>query len=110
MAPPAPNAAPSQKLPLIARSVRPRNRADQVGAADEPDLGRCEMQHRALLESAGDRTGDGHLEPVENPGDAERDDYESMKPGPRQPVEPRRDIGLDNGGGVRHASANSITR
>jgi len=27
IAPPAPRAAPSQKLPLIARSVRPRNRA-----------------------------------------------------------------------------------
>ena len=27
MAPAAPNAAPIQKLPLIARSVRPRNRA-----------------------------------------------------------------------------------
>ena len=68
----------------IAEQHRAGDRADQVGAADEPDLGRREMQYRAFLQSAGDRPGDGHLEPVENPGDAERDDDQGVKPRPRQ--------------------------
>src|SRR6266702_4677272 len=60
------------------------------------------MQDRALLERAGDRAGDRHLEPVEDPADAERDDDQRMEPRPRQPVEPGRNVGLDEYGDIMH--------
>ena len=79
------------------------DRASEVGAADEPNLRRAEMQDRAFLQRSGNRAGQGHLEAVEDPGDTERGDDEGMKAGPRQAVEPRGDIGLDDCKALRHA-------
>src|SRR5262249_2531301 len=78
------------------------DRADQIGAADEPDFLCRKAQHRALLQGAGDRTRHGHFEPVEDPCDAERDDDECVEPSPRQPVEPPRNIGFDDAREIRH--------
>src|SRR5580704_4555068 len=58
------------------------------------------MQYRALLEGAGDRACQRHFEPVEDPGNAERQDDQGVKPRPWQPVEPRRDVGVDDRGGA----------
>ena len=54
------------------------------------------MQRRAVLERAGERARQRHLEPVENPGDAERHHDQRVKAAPRQPVEPRRNVGFDD--------------
>ncbi len=69
--------------------------AQQVGAGGSADLGRAEAQGRALLQRRRDRAGQRHLEPIENPGDAEGDDDKPVEPAPRQAIEPRRDIRLD---------------
>src|SRR5262249_53890246 len=37
----------------------------------------------------------GHLEPVENPGDAEGEHHAGVKAAPGQRIQPRRDRGLD---------------
>ena len=74
-----------------------QHRAGQIGAAGEADVGAAELQHRALPERAGHRAGQRHLQPVEDPGDAERRHHQGVKPAPRQPVEPRRNVGLDDG-------------
>ena len=80
-----------------AEEQRAEHRAGQIGAAGEPDVGVGELQRRALLQSAGEiAPAERHLEAVEDPGDAERDDDERVEPAPGQPVEPRRDVGLDD--------------
>src|SRR5262245_38939817 len=71
---------------------RPR----EIGAAREPHIDVGESEPRTLLEGGRYGAGERHLEAVENPGDAERDDDEGMETAPPQPVEPRRDIGGDD--------------
>src|SRR5262249_49911655 len=46
---------------------------------------------------------------VEDPGDAECRNDECVEAAPRQAVEACRDIGLDDGGGVRHAGMTLAT-
>ncbi len=94
--------AASEAVGQIAEQQRAGDRTGQIGAADGAHLGGGEMQHRAFLQGAGDRAGQGYFEPVEDPGDAEGGDDQAMKPGPRQPVEPGRDIGFDDAGAVGH--------
>jgi hypothetical protein len=54
------------------------------------------MQHRALLQRARDRAGERHLEPIEDPGDPEGGNHQGVETAPRQPIEPRRDVGFDD--------------
>ena len=63
--------------------------AGQVGAGGDPDFRIGKMQRRASFQGAGDRSGQRHLEPVEDPGDPESGDDEDMKPAPGQPLQPR---------------------
>src|SRR4029079_5392454 len=49
--------------------------------------------------------GERHLEPVEHPRDAERDDDERMKARPRQRVEARRDRAFDDSSARRLLNA-----
>ena len=79
-----------------AEEQRAQHRAGEIGAAREPHIGVAEAQHRARLQGARDRAGERDLEPVENPGDAERRHDQRVETAPRQPVEPRRNVGLDN--------------
>jgi hypothetical protein len=80
-----------------AEEQRTEHGARQIGAARDAHLDGGEMQDRALRQRAREGAGERHLEAVENPGDAERDDHESMEAVPRQPVEARRDVALDHG-------------
>ena len=79
-----------------AEEQRADHRADQIGAGGEADLLAGEVQHRAFGQRAGQRADDGDLQPVEHPGDAERDDHQPVKPAPRQAVEPRRHVGFEH--------------
>ena len=88
--------AAAEPVGQVAEQQRAGDRAGEIGARDQPDFGLGEAQHRALPQRADDRAGDRHFEPVEHPGDAKRDDDQRMKPGPRQPIEPGRDVGLDD--------------
>jgi GNAT superfamily N-acetyltransferase len=56
------------------------------------------MQDRAFLQRAGERAGERHLQPVENPGNAERNHDEGMKPAPRQTIEARGNVGFHDAG------------
>src|SRR6185437_436265 len=69
--------------------------AEQIGAGGLPHLRRAKLERRALLQRAGDGSGERDLESVEYPGDAKGDDDEPMERAPRQAVEPRRDVRLD---------------
>jgi hypothetical protein len=107
---PAPvSARNTAKLRQIAEQNRTGYRPDQVGRADETDLLGSEPQHRAFLQSPRDRTRQRHFEPVEDPGDAECHNDERVEAGPRQAIEACRDIGLDDGSGVRHAEVTLAT-
>jgi hypothetical protein len=48
-----------------------------------------------LDESRRQKADDRDLEAVEDPDDSQADDNPPVKAGPRQTVEPRRDLGLD---------------
>ena len=79
-----------------AEEQRARHRAREIDAACEADIGIGEMELRALLQRRRDRARERHFEPIEDPGDAERDHDERMEAAPPQPVEPRRDVGRDD--------------
>jgi hypothetical protein len=49
-----------------------------------------------LKRSTGERAGQRHLQPVEDPGDAERGHDQAVEAAPGQPVEPRRDVALND--------------
>jgi len=50
-----------------------------------------------ITEYRPDGTDDRHLEAVENPGDAERDNDKKMKATPRKPIEASRNVSHDRG-------------
>ena len=78
----------------MAEDQRPQHRAGEIGAAGEADLLGRELQRRALLQArAATEPDQRHLEPVEYPGDAERDDDQPVETAPRQAVEAGRDVG-----------------
>ena len=83
------------------KNSAPSDGAGQVGAGGESDVRIAELQRRALLQRARERARERHLEPVENPGDPERDDDQRVEAPPRQAVEPRRSVGFDDVGGRR---------
>src|SRR5690242_3815675 len=54
------------------------------------------MKTRARLQGARHRTRKSHLKSVENPRDAERQHHGPVESRPAQPVEPRRQISVDD--------------
>ena len=74
-----------------------KHRAGEIGAGGEAHIAVGEMQDRAFLQRAGERAGERHFQPIENPGDPERDHDERVKPAPRQPIEPRGNVGFHDG-------------
>jgi hypothetical protein len=50
------------------------------------------------LESRAKRTYDRDFESIKNPRYPEPDDDEEVKTAPRQPIEPKRNIGVNDGG------------
>ncbi len=79
-----------------AEEDRAQHRAGEICAARETDIGIAELQHRACLECARDGAGERDFKPVEDPRDPECHHHQRMKAAPRQPVEPRRNVGFDD--------------
>ena len=77
---------------------RADHRAADIERAGPADLRRGESERIGMFERAADRADDRHLEAVEHPGDAERDDDAPVPARPRQSVEARWDVAVD-----RHA-------
>jgi hypothetical protein len=73
----------------------PGHGAREVRADGRADLRLREVQRVGVAEHARDRAHERDLEPVEKPGDAERDDDAPVPSTPRQTIEPRRDVLLD---------------
>ena len=88
-----------------AEEQRAEHRAGKIRAADNADVGVGELQRRACFQRARQRAGERDFEAVENPGDAERHHDEGVKPAPGQAVEPRGDVGFDDG-----AVQNAVSR
>ncbi len=63
----------------------------KVCGADEARLGGTEAECPALLQHGTDARDNLNFQAVQNPGHAESDDDQPMKPGPRQPVHAGRD-------------------
>ena len=79
----------------LAEEQRPDDLADQVPPGDVGDRARAQVQRVVQGQVGPDVAGDGDLEAVEDPGDAERDDQPGMEPRPGQPVDPGRDQAAD---------------
>ncbi len=82
-----------------AEEQRAQDSAREIGAARQPDVGVGELQLLAGLQRRRYGARQRHLEAVEHPGDAERDYDQCVETAPPQPVEPRRNVGLDDRGG-----------
>ena len=54
------------------------------------------MKCLSTLQRRSERTDDSDLESIENPRDPKPNDDEKVKTAPGQPVEPERDIGVNN--------------
>jgi hypothetical protein len=59
------------------------------------------MERVDALQGWTQRADYGDFEPVKDPGDAQSDDDEQVKPAPRRPIEAKRNISLDHGLGLR---------
>ena len=69
------------------------------------------MQGGTLLQRAGERAGQRHLEAIQNPGDAEREHDAGVKAAPRQRVKPCGNAGFDDAiGRGRRGDHRSIVR
>src|SRR5262249_50718730 len=79
-----------------AKENGPRNRAGEIGAAGEANVGVAELEDRALLQSAGERPHQGDFETVENPGDAEGGNDQRLEAAPRQAVEASGNVRFDD--------------
>ncbi len=75
-----------------AEEQRAQHGAGEIGAGGKPDIGIGELQNRTLFQRARQAAGKRHLQPVQDPGDAERGHHQRMEAAPGQPVEPRRDV------------------
>ena len=86
---------PADPVGQVAEADRAHHRADQVGRGGEADLRLAEAEARALVDRRGEGADQRHLQPVQHPGDAERDHHPPVESAPGQPVQPRRHVGLE---------------
>jgi hypothetical protein len=85
-----------------AEAERADHGAGEIGAVGEANVEIGELQRRAFLQRSRECAGQCYFEPVEDPGDAEREHDAGVKAAPSQMIEPRRDAGLDEAGIVLH--------
>ena len=96
-----------------AKAERAEHGAGEIGAVGKPDIEIRKLQRRAFLQRARQRACQRDLQPVEDPGDAEREHDTGVKAAPAQPIEPRRYAGLDDAIIVllqRRGSRGTLTR
>ena len=79
-----------------AETERAEHGAGEIGAVGKSDIEIRKAKRRAFLQRAGQRAGQRDFQPVENPGDPERQHDAGMKSAPAQIIEPRRNAGLDD--------------
>ena len=92
-----------------AEDERSDHRAHDVEGCNGSEVGAGKMERLGALQGRPQRADDGDLEPVEDPGDAQPDDDQQMKPAPGQPIEAKRDVGPDHGLGIRKVCVIRIT-
>ena len=68
------------------------DRSSQVGRPEQTDFRAAEMQALRLLKHGADRPHHGHFQTVDDPGDAQGDDYHPVPSAPGQAVEPGRHV------------------
>ena len=79
-----------------AEAERAEHGAGEIGAVGKPDIEIRKMQRRAFLQRAGQRARQRDFQPVQNPGDPERQHDAGVKAAPAQIIEPRGNAGLDD--------------
>ena len=79
-----------------AEPERAEHGAGEIGAVGKSDVEIGEMQRRTFLQRAGQRAGQRDLQPIQNPGDAEREHDAGVETAPAQTVETRGNAGFDD--------------
>ncbi len=79
-----------------AEAERAEHGTGEIRAVGQPDVEIRKLQRRAFLQRTRQRACQRDLQPVEDPGDAEREHDAGVKAAPAQPIEPRRYAGLDD--------------
>ena len=82
--------------------------AGKIGGIGDAQIEVGKLHRRALLQRAGERAGERHLQPVEQPGDAEREHDQRVKASPRQTVEASGQIGFDDAGALAGLIAQTV--
>jgi len=92
-----------------AEADRAEHGAGEIEAVGKADIEIGELQRRAFLQGAGQRSRQRDFEPVENPGDAEREHDAGVKAAPGKGIEPGGNRGLDDSViGSRHGRGRAI--
>ena len=79
-----------------AEAERAEHGAGEIGAVGDADVEIAEAQRCTFLQRAGKRARQRHLQPVEDPGDPERQYDAGVKAAPAETVETRGNVGLDD--------------
>ena len=79
-----------------AEAERAEHGAGKIGAVGKSDIEIGEMQRRTFLQRPGQRAGQRDLQPIQNPGDAERQHDAGVKAAPAQAIETRGNVGFDD--------------
>ena len=79
-----------------AESERAEHSTGEIGAVGQSDIEIGEFQRRAFFERARQGARQRDLQPIQNPGDAERQHDAGVKAAPGEIVEPRRNAGFDD--------------
>ena len=79
-----------------AEAERAEHGAGEIGAVGKSDIEIRKMQRRAFLQRAGQRAGQRDFQPIQNPGDPERQHDAGVKSAPAQIIEPRGNAGFDD--------------
>jgi len=81
---------PAVTVGEITKDERAADGADQVTGGGKADFPRGKAEGAGVLQHTADGADQCHLQTVEDPGHAERDDQHQVETAPGQPVEPRR--------------------
>ena len=79
-----------------AEAERAEHGAGEIGAVGKSDVEIGKSQRRTFLQRAGQRAGQRDLQPIQNPGDAERQHDAGVKAAPAQAVETGGNAGFDD--------------
>ena len=79
-----------------AEAERAEHGAGEIGAVGKSDIEIGKLHCRTFLQRARQRASERDFQPIQDPGDPEREHHAGVKAAPAQIIEPGRNAGFDN--------------